>query len=774
MSHIPTNEKRFMSDEGRLVLEWTPPAGEWQILLTVEIEHRGFKYYDCFFDPLHPGAAAEFIRLTHQRYYQEVGEFFGNTIPGIFTDETAPPAWSPHIESELNLGPRDVAALWQDDHPRMGEVRLAWRECALKLFGERWEVPIANWCREHHLIWGAEKPTWRPAQFWRADEPSTDAGHRRIPAPPEPLTTDLRANARAAIAAAEQRGNETVRCECFHSLGWGATLQDQKWAFDWLAVQGVNRFTPHAFYATSVGLKKHDAAPSFFAENPYWPHFRLLADYVGRLSLALSSGRERARLAVVHPTRALWLRDSEVHAEFEQLCADLLARQIQFHIVDEQALLEATPQGGGLEIGNARYETVLSWGESAALECARAAKLAVYDVADWRAATRTASLRVRDKNGEICPQIWALWRETDQQQILFFANTGGVAASAQVEVEADVTGWEIWSLESGEVAAFDARVESDVSRFTLDLPPYGSALLVGSSQASQAPIAIRSEKSARPALTLEGEWNLQLDRPNALRLNRWHAASPDANCGAPNEDWREIEALPLRHLDQRGEGWKNQIERRAGEAVWYRRSVVCEFVPENLEILIENGAIAGDWQLFVNGEAVPQNAFAQREYNGADKIAANVARLFRSGENMLALKVENAPEMGGLLTPLHLLGDFALIGENRRTLAPLPQTARFNDLVGAGLPHFSGCVTYSREVDLSGAQTLELPAHFGEIARVRVANQGLGARAWSPYHWTLPDNATGTVNVEIAVTNTLLPFVEGQTWNAETGTAHSF
>lgn len=377
-------------------------------------------------------------------------------------------------------------------------------------------------------------------------------------------------------------------------------------------------------------------------------------------------------------------------------------------------------------------------------------------------------------------RIWALWRETEAQELLFFANTSGERITAQVEVMSQVASWENWSLESGERTAFEAQIEDGKSRFALDLPPYGSALLVSSK--SGAPVSrLEEDASPAPPIPLGGEWNLKLDRPNALRLNRWKAASSDENFSAPeadDENWTEIEALPLRFREPRGVGWKNQIERRIGEAVWYRRRIEAQFVPENLEILVENGAILGDWTLFVNGVEVPQAAFAPREYNGEDKIAASVARYFKTGGNVLALKVENTPELGGLLTLLHLIGDFALVGENQRTrtLAPLPQTARFNHLVGAGLPHFSGCATYSRVVDLSSAQTLQLPSDFGEIAHTRVANHDLGARAWSPYHWTLPNDATGTVNVEIeiAVTNTLLPFVEGQTWNAESGAAHNF
>ena len=42
MGHIPTNEKRFMADKGKLVLEWSAPAGEWQVFVVIEREVRGF------------------------------------------------------------------------------------------------------------------------------------------------------------------------------------------------------------------------------------------------------------------------------------------------------------------------------------------------------------------------------------------------------------------------------------------------------------------------------------------------------------------------------------------------------------------------------------------------------------------------------------------------------------------------------------------------------------------------------------------------------------
>jgi hypothetical protein len=779
MPPITTNEKRFMADEGRLVLETELPAGQWRIFVAVEKEFRGFKYYDCFVDPLVPGAAQEFLRLTHDAYAERLGAYFGTTIPGIFTDETEP-GYSPEVEKAL-AGQvrleRDWPALRRGDHPHAREIRLLMRECALRLFHERWEEPIAAWCEQHGLIWSAEKPVWRPSQFWHVHQPATDAGHRRVGEPPEPLTIQLRANHRAAMAAAEQCGTTEVRCENFHSLGWGATLQDQKWATDWLAVQGVNRFTPHAFYATSAGLKKHDAAPSFFVENPYWPHFKQLADYTARLSAALSTGRDKARIALLYPTASLWAGGEEARearATYEQLMNQLLAAHHIFHPVDAHAILLGALREGGLEMGLTRYKTLLvpplpgaDDTIRIAVEKARAAGLRVIE-SDWLAQLETGrTLSIRDESGREVESIWAAWREAEGQETLFLANTGTEAVQAQVKLKTAALHWEAWDLETGQSRPFAAESAAGESLLPVVLPALGSLLLIGSVTLGES--AVESAGDVRATvLDTSGTWDITLDRPNALRLNRWRAASLHGGHAGEMDDaeWEEVMAAPLYYRDTTKGGWKHQLHRQDGAPVWYRRIVECEVVPEDLQILVENGALVGNWTLFVNGHAIPAAAFAPLEYNGDDKTAAAIAKWFRVGANILAIRVEHAPEMGGLVTPLHLIGEFGL---RDRTLVAQPVTAGFNQPAPAGLPHYSGAVTYRRSVDaasFNGATHLELPSGFREIAEVRLNGQPLGVRAWSPYQFQLPSGLSGEVELEVTVTNALLPFYEGQQWDA--------
>ncbi|MGE4490566.1 MAG: hypothetical protein AB7E95_13575, partial [Kiritimatiellales bacterium] len=63
-------------------------AGEDRVAFTVEYS-PGSSWFNgyTYLDTLSEDAVAEFIQSTHERYRQEVGEHFGKTVPGIFTDE---------------------------------------------------------------------------------------------------------------------------------------------------------------------------------------------------------------------------------------------------------------------------------------------------------------------------------------------------------------------------------------------------------------------------------------------------------------------------------------------------------------------------------------------------------------------------------------------------------------------------------------------------------------------------------------------------------------
>jgi hypothetical protein len=795
MPHIPYNSRRYTADGGRLVLRWVPPPGDWRMLAAVEVDQRGFKYYDWFVDPLVPGAAEEFLAVTHERYAEELGEWFGTVIPGIFSDEIEAPAWSPELAQPLARHGIDLAtelpALFYDDHPRADSVRRRWHEARLTLFASRWERPIRDWCDAHGLIWAAEKPVERPSQFWEVAQPATDAGHRRVDDGPEPVPTALRANNRAAMAAAEQSSREEVRCENFHSIGWGATLADQKWATDWLVVHGVNRFTPHAFYATSSGLRKHDAAPSFFVQTPAWAHYRALADYTGRLCLAASSGREAARIAVLYPTGVLAAGGRPAAATANtllELMNLLLGEHHMFHPVDAQALLRGHATGdGALELGHTRYEVLVLAADPdddsrSAVEAAHAAgvrvltpELSAAELLSELEDARVVSVRASGSATEL-PDVWSLVRETGPQYLVLLANTTGVPVTVDVVVPEPVGSWERWNCETGAVTSLPGLDR-------LGLPAWGSALLVGSRLTAgatdrAAPPTVAAAAPDREPVPLDGTWERVLDRPNALRLNRWlaHAVPADddpeafAVPGSDDSGWTAVEAVPLRYRDTEQNVWVDQLALPVRPAtVWYRRHLEIDAagVAGDGMLRIEDGAIEGAWTLYVNGAEVdPVTGRAEAGPAGylADVLLLPIGHLLTAGDNVLAIRVAARPESspGGtpeLRTPLHLVGTFDVGGTpDVRTLQrPLPGSG-FGDRVG--IPHFAGRIAYRRRQQTGGV-SLVLPDTIGDPVGVSFADDDLGVRCWPPYRWDLPP---GNGDLVVEVTTTMLPFYEGQQW----------
>ncbi len=189
----------------------------------------------------------------------------------------------------------------------------------------------------------------------------------------------LRADPKIASSLANQLGTERAMIECFHSVGWSMTLQDAKWMLDRLAALGINFFVLHAFFYSISGLRKHDAPPSQFLQNPYWTHFRQLADYAGRLCYIMSQGRAYVPIAIIHPTTSFWTamgnpfhsfnycgNDAAEEQALERLkqdwaylCKQLLLHQVDYDHLDPELLAEASIEEGRLVIGQARYEALI-------------------------------------------------------------------------------------------------------------------------------------------------------------------------------------------------------------------------------------------------------------------------------------------------------------------------------------------------------------------------------------------------------------------------------
>lgn len=287
------NGRRFFACDPAPRLETVLPAGSWLLVASLQTVWLHYKYVGPSADTLDPEAMAAFIAATHRRYE-------GVPLRALFVDEIDAARWSRHLpgwyreRTGEDLAPL-LPALCRDDHPRAATVRAAVEAIRHERFRRAFLDPARAWCRANGVVLCEERPMHRLADAG-ADIPGCEPGHTRVGAARHDLLqTGLRGNARAAAAAAHEGA---ALCECGHSLGWGATLEDLRAMTDSLLLQGITHLVPHAAYASTAALRKHDAPPSFFIQQPWWHLHRQLAARADAILAAFAGTRPEVELAV--------------------------------------------------------------------------------------------------------------------------------------------------------------------------------------------------------------------------------------------------------------------------------------------------------------------------------------------------------------------------------------------------------------------------------------------------------------------------------------------
>lgn len=385
------NQKRFFTYRTVQKLDWTVPAGEWEIVIAQEKELEDFKYYGTFVDPCNREAMAAFIRLTHDRYAEHLSGYFGSTIKGMFTDEIGllgKLPWSPRLaECFRERNGYDLCdhmeALFFAEAPQAPKIRYDYFQTVHELLLASYHKQVHDWCETWGLQYVTEVPSVRATTQLYSHVPGGDTAHEKLGRSLdwvlERNAANFRANAKMVSSIARQLGRKRNLIECFHSVGWSMTLQDARWMIDRMASMGTNFFNFHAFFYTLDGLVKHDAPPSQFLQNPYWMHFRKLGDYIGRICYAMSTGAADISIAMLQPTTSLWThlgnplhgfgygggeqaeknRLEELKRWWGGICNGLTKSGMDFDHLDPGLLGQAKLEGRELVLGDARYSIII-------------------------------------------------------------------------------------------------------------------------------------------------------------------------------------------------------------------------------------------------------------------------------------------------------------------------------------------------------------------------------------------------------------------------------
>jgi hypothetical protein len=782
------NRKRYFASQPTPVVAVELPPVPHRIFVSVQCVVERHKYWWHFADVLNPAAVREFMRRTHERYGQRFGARFGKSIHSIFVDETAP-GWSACIpalfrrEYGYDLLPL-LPALQDPTHPEHLRVAVDLHRLRYRRFCQTFERPISRWCTRHHLGYAGEKASLRLAQLRYMHIPGCEPGHTKAGAPMDLLQAGIRGNARATASAAYLYGKEGALCECYHSLGWGGTLQDAKLIADGLLLMGIRYLVPHGFFYTTHALAKHDAPPTFFFQMPYWPLFRHLTRRVDRIGRLFDGTHLAATVLVVEPTAGL--PTPEQSDAYRRLLDLLMAEHLDFLLVDTDMLESAKVRAGRVRLRDVTASLVLV-PPMRAMEPPLAAWLDGFEKQGGhvvRCGADFAPDELRDRLLEtVSPWLHCRAIEGDARTIQVVSRTDGrhwlwfllnpTAATVELELSAAESLHEI-PLDD----ALPAGLAPGAGAYRRRLEPFESVLLTTAPDRVTAPAA-----SPRVCVRLGGPATVTPLAPNLLRLHDWDLTVLDDD-GVPRQTAR-VPAVPLANQLATGkfrfapvlvETFGCMPEWRVPRLrLEYRCPFDCRY-DGRVELVMEPGSIVGDWHLWINdAPALAPDQFSPTTAHVRGSLGVDISPLLRPGANSVRVAVTTDRTDGGLRNPLYLAGDFGV------TVQPPQLTRRraagaFEKWEENGLPYYAGAVEYGLEVDLPELPTgdpiladFEAGPGFQDACEVSLNGGPWHALPWSPRRCLVrrAELRCGRNAVRVRVYTTLIRAFEGQWFDVE-------
>lgn len=803
------NRKRYFTGGQKKQLQWEAPEGSWQIYVFTEVVMTGFKYFGTYVDTLNPNAVRAYLDTTHERYAKRLGRYFKTVIKGIFTDEITafPPdrPWSTLLPDLIikRTGIEILSYLPVLFGISMGDmtdrVLYAYWDTCTEAFTESYDKQVSRWCEDHGLLFIGEKPIMRSSSLRYMHCPGVDAGHQKAGVHPLIAPGKYRANAKFAASARHFYGGRAALCEAFHSIGWGMTLQDMKWTFDWLAVQGIQWFVIHAFYYTSNGLKKYDAPPSAFYQMPWWKDMKELSAYAGYITEPNRTLRRIVPLLLVDPVTSLWTAgkgQDEKKKQFGRLQELFLKYRLDYYVIDPGLLAAGEvcrdEEGVGIRINGERFSAVvLPYLDNLEDACFRK----VEEFTEAGGITAAVGSLPEKQIQTLDPGPWMKkWLEMGRGNG-FYVREGETLCRCLKErlggyklEAADGRGMEdVFSAEYGRadgrrvyllVNAGPAErwISGNIVDGSLRLAPFGSGIFTADGNGMIRGGMGTEERTVE--LSLDGEWRLALKRPNVLRLGRWSLRAEGTGQKAP-----DVEPMPVVDQLEKGKmlipvalkrqfGCPKELELSEDDYEYQTSFSVDDpsVLTEPVYLAMEPEAVRGSFRIWLNDRPLDE-MFETKELWLPDNLAVECGKRLQMGENKLRLVVRCKENFDGLRCPLYLAGAFSVrIKGLGWGIGALKKSVPLKDPEAGGIPFYGGVAEYEKDIIMEGAAagepfTLAIrDSWLQDSVELWVNGVCLGTRAWSEYGWRIPGTLStdGPVAVRLVIAGTLLGLNEGQ------------
>ena len=596
-------------------------------------------------DILNPDAVACFLRLTHDRYWEHLAEFFGTTIIAMFTDEPQvmgrnpvrpadPRPFTPGLIEWLagrwGEDPRPwLPALWEDYGPATGAFRRRFEAAIQARLEEVFFAAQARWCAEHGIaLTGhpAESEELSPLRWFQL--PGQDMVWRYVE-PDQPTAIEGRHSVAAKVATSGARiqGARRILTEVCGAYGWRMTLEEMKWLFDWHLVRGNNLIDPHAVFYSIRGRRAWESEPDLCLHNTWRPYVGLVNRYAQRLSWLLCDGEQVCDVAILGDGNAIGWRAAK----------QLYQRQIDFLYLDARAVAEASVEGATLVAGTQAYRAVVVegspvLGEQAqrVLDAFAAAGGHVIEFADGiDLPARLAGLIAPDlRLDPPHPDLRCIHYRKDGIDFYLLVNEGGETIAGGVSLRA-AGRVECWNALAGSRQPARARTAGTGVAVALHLPRRESVVLAVDPAAGFSPA---------PGADEYGERKLVLDDQALVLGGPWEVRCKDGEpvAGVGLGDWSRHPGLEL-----------------FSGTLCYRIEFDLPAAADRLEL--DLGAVGDIAEALLDGEPAGVRMWAPYRIPLTAPVAAGRHTLEVRVSNSMANAYEGAQLPSGLIGPVQLI-----------------------------------------------------------------------------------------------------------------------
>ena len=421
-------------------------------------------------DILNPEAVECFIHLTHDRYYDALSEYFGNTIIAFFTDEPCALGrnagqfreWLPGLEKEIMAAGGRLEDLEAIFNQNKNDTTVIYHKLIKKHLRENFYAKLSCWCEEHGIsLMGHPEASDDVEEELYFHIPGQDLIMRRVSPESGGLREFDSVQAKLSADIARLLGRKRNANECFgvcnrEKIPWYFKGEDMIWYINWLGMRGVNLFVPHAFYYSVEGQRSGERPPDVGPNNIWWKYYRQISDYMKRISYLMTDSVDDARIAVLCDNNRV---------PYEEVAA-LYANQIPFHYMPIALMPEV--QNGRLCIQGYTFDKVLNVIDADISEKAQGIKIYQNTQELLKDVLPYCKYRLDGTYATLCREILI----KDNVEMILLCNEGQQRIDTWMEIPQDIR-YISMNLWSGEY-----RCEESQGKYHVQLAPLQMQLLI--------------------------------------------------------------------------------------------------------------------------------------------------------------------------------------------------------------------------------------------------------------------------------------------------------